>query len=128
MPPVMKTGLIDVFAFIGTNAAASAMIKDHPSPNRLRVCLGLDAKNPSFVLPSADLDLTVRGIVFSAAGTAGQRCTTLRRLIVHSSVADELVGRIQKKIGSTAEEASWFVFMQDAVWLQGQFGQAVGDR
>ncbi|EUA89346.1 aldehyde dehydrogenase family protein [Mycobacterium ulcerans str. Harvey] len=44
--------------------------------------------------PSADLDLAVRGIVFAAAGTAGQRCTSLRRLIVHSSVADDVVARV----------------------------------
>ena len=56
--------------------------------------LELGGNNAAIVTPSADLDLAVRGIVFSAAGTAGQRCTTLRRLIVHSSVADELVERI----------------------------------
>jgi aldehyde dehydrogenase (NAD+) len=59
-----------------------------------KVLLELGGNNAAIVTPSADLDLAVRGIVFSAAGTAGQRCTTLRRLIVHSSVADELVERI----------------------------------
>ncbi len=59
-----------------------------------KVLLELGGNNAAIVTPSADLDLAVRGIVFSAAGTAGQRCTTLRRLIVHSSVADELVDRI----------------------------------
>ncbi len=44
--------------------------------------------------PTADLDLAVRGIVFAAAGTAGQRCTTLRRLIVHSSLVDTVVERV----------------------------------
>jgi aldehyde dehydrogenase (NAD+) len=61
-----------------------------------RVLLELGGNNAAIVTPSADLDLTTRGIVFSAAGTAGQRCTSLRRLIVHSSIADELVGRIAK--------------------------------
>jgi aldehyde dehydrogenase (NAD+) len=60
-----------------------------------RLLLELGGNNAAVVAPSADLDLTVRGIVFSAAGTAGQRCTTLRRVIVHSSVADELVDRIK---------------------------------
>jgi aldehyde dehydrogenase (NAD+) len=60
-----------------------------------KVLLELGGNNAAIVTPSADLDLAVRGIVFSAAGTAGQRCTTLRRLIVHSSVADELVDRIE---------------------------------
>ncbi|MBB2991239.1 aldehyde dehydrogenase (NAD+) [Mycolicibacterium iranicum] len=59
-----------------------------------RALLELGGNNAAIVTPEADLDLAVRGIVFSAAGTAGQRCTTLRRLIVHSSVADELVSRI----------------------------------
>jgi aldehyde dehydrogenase (NAD+) len=59
-----------------------------------RVLLELGGNNAAVVTPSADLDLAVRGIVFAAAGTAGQRCTTLRRLIVHSSVADTLVDRI----------------------------------
>ena len=59
-----------------------------------KVLLELGGNNAAVVTPSADLDLAVRGIVFSAAGTAGQRCTTLRRLIVHSSIADELVDRI----------------------------------
>ena len=59
-----------------------------------RVLLELGGNNAAVVTPSADLDLAVRGIVFSAAGTAGQRCTTLRRLIAHRSVADTLVERI----------------------------------
>ena len=59
-----------------------------------KVLLELGGNNAAIVTPAADLDLAVRGIVFSAAGTAGQRCTTLRRLIVHSSVADDLVSRI----------------------------------
>ena len=59
-----------------------------------RLLLELGGNNAAVVTPSADLDLTVRGIVFSAAGTAGQRCTSLRRVIAHSSIADELVQRI----------------------------------
>ncbi|WP_375476896.1 aldehyde dehydrogenase family protein [uncultured Jatrophihabitans sp.] len=59
-----------------------------------RVLLELGGNNAAVVTPSADLDLTVRGIVFSAAGTAGQRCTSLRRVIAHSSIVDELVARI----------------------------------
>ncbi|MFB1295295.1 aldehyde dehydrogenase family protein [Mycobacterium sp. pW049] len=60
-----------------------------------RSLLELGGNNGAIVTPAADLDLAVRGIVFSAAGTAGQRCTTLRRLLVHSSVADEVVSRIE---------------------------------
>ena len=59
-----------------------------------RCLLELGGNNAAVVAPSADLDLALRGIVFSAAGTAGQRCTTLRRVIAHASVADELADRI----------------------------------
>src|SRR5258707_224091 len=59
-----------------------------------RVLLELGGNNAAIVTPSADLELAVRGIVFAAAGTAGQRCTSLRRLIVHRSVADEVVTRV----------------------------------
>ncbi len=52
------------------------------------------------VAPSADLDLAVRAVVFSAVGTAGQRCTSLRRLIVHESIADELCGRLERAYAS----------------------------
>jgi aldehyde dehydrogenase (NAD+) len=59
-----------------------------------RALLELGGNNAAIVTPSADLDLAVRGIVFAAAGTAGQRCTSLRRLIVHRSVADLVVERV----------------------------------
>ncbi|MEV0600287.1 aldehyde dehydrogenase family protein [Streptomyces sp. NPDC050315] len=59
-----------------------------------RSLLELGGNNAAIVTPSADLDLTVQGIVFAAAGTAGQRCTTLRRLIVHRDVADTLIARL----------------------------------
>jgi aldehyde dehydrogenase (NAD+) len=67
-----------------------------------RTILELGGNNAAVVTPSADLDLAVRGIVFSAAGTAGQRCTTLRRLIVHESVADDVVTRVAAAYGSLA--------------------------
>jgi len=65
-----------------------------------KVLLELGGNNAAIVAPSADLDLAVRGIVFSAAGTAGQRCTTLRRVIAHSSIADQLVEALGKAYAS----------------------------
>jgi len=62
-----------------------------------RVLLELGGNNAAIVCPSADLDLAERAILFSAVGTAGQRCTTLRRLIVHESIADELVARLERR-------------------------------
>ena len=61
-----------------------------------RTLLELGGNNGAIVAPSADLELSVRGIVFAAAGTAGQRCTTMRRLIVHEDVADELCARLRE--------------------------------
>jgi aldehyde dehydrogenase (NAD+) len=65
-----------------------------------RLLLELGGNNAAIVAPSADLPLAVRGIVFSAAGTAGQRCTSLRRVIVHSSIADELAELLTKAYAS----------------------------
>jgi len=59
-----------------------------------RSLLELGGNNAAVVTGSADLDIAIRGIVFAAAGTAGQRCTTLRRVIVHESIADEVTERI----------------------------------
>ena len=60
-----------------------------------RSILELGGNNAMIVAPSADLEMAVRAIVFSAVGTAGQRCTTLRRLIAHKSIRDELVERLK---------------------------------
>ncbi len=59
-----------------------------------RSLLELGGNNAAVVAPSADLDLVVRGVLFAAVGTAGQRCTSLRRLVVHESIADALVERL----------------------------------
>ncbi len=76
-----------------------------------RTLLELGGNNGAIVTPTADLDLAVRGIVFSAVGTAGQRCTTLRRLIVHADVKDELLERLTTAyatlpIGSPLQEGT----------------------
>jgi aldehyde dehydrogenase (NAD+) len=60
-----------------------------------RTILELGGNNAAIVTPSANLDLAQRAIVFSAVGTAGQRCTTLRRLIVHESIRDALLARLE---------------------------------
>jgi aldehyde dehydrogenase (NAD+) len=65
-----------------------------------RSLLELGGNNACIVAPSANLDLATRGIVFAAAGTCGQRCTTLRRLFVHDSLADELIRRIRTAYNS----------------------------
>jgi len=65
-----------------------------------RCLLELGGNNAIIVAPSADLDMAVRAVAFAAAGTAGQRCTSARRLIVHESIYDELVGRLKKAYAS----------------------------
>ncbi|MDA1016832.1 MAG: aldehyde dehydrogenase family protein [Planctomycetota bacterium] len=65
-----------------------------------RSLLELGGNNGMIVAPSADMELAVRSIVFAAAGTCGQRCTTLRRLIVHDSVRDSLLARLQRSYAS----------------------------
>jgi aldehyde dehydrogenase (NAD+) len=65
-----------------------------------RAILELGGNNAAIVAPSADLDLTLRGVAFAAMGTAGQRCTTLRRLFVHDSVYDQFVPRLKQAYAS----------------------------
>lgn len=65
-----------------------------------RSILELGGNNAMIVAPSADLDMAVRAIVFSAVGTAGQRCTSLRRLIAHNSIRADLVARLTKAYAS----------------------------
>lgn len=100
-----------------------------------RLLLELGGNNAAIVTPSADLDLTVRGIVFAAAGTAGQRCTSLRRVIAHSSIADELAERLAAAyrslpIGSPLEAGTLVGPLIDAAAYQGYadgLGQAQAD-
>ena len=76
-----------------------------------RSLLELGGNNAIIVAPSADLDMAVRAVAFAAAGTAGQRCTTARRLIVHTSVHADLVAKLTRafasfKIGSPLEDGT----------------------
>lgn len=87
----MRTGKIDVFAFIGSSTAADQLQKEHPKPHRLRyihffgiftkfsrICLGLEAKNPAIVLPDADLETAANECVLGTLSFNGQRCTALK--------------------------------------------------
>jgi len=65
-----------------------------------RPILELGGNNAMIVAPTADLDMAVRAIVFGAVGTAGQRCTSLRRLIAHRSVRDDLIARLRRAYAS----------------------------
>ena len=65
-----------------------------------RAILELGGNNGAIVCPSADLDLTLRAVAFAAMGTAGQRCTTLRRLFVHESICEQFLPRLKQAYAS----------------------------
>ncbi|NCW21266.1 MAG: aldehyde dehydrogenase family protein, partial [Gammaproteobacteria bacterium] len=90
VPVVSATGSTRMGRIVGPRVAARFG----------RSILELGGNNAMIVTPSADLDLAVRAIVFAAVGTAGQRCTTLRRLIVHPSVRADLLQRLRKAYAS----------------------------
>lgn len=84
---VMKTGKLNIFAFIGTNRGANDLKKMHPKPHALKAILGLDAKNPAIILPDADLDVAVKECIMGSLSYNGQRCTALKVIFVHQSIA-----------------------------------------
>ncbi len=104
---LMASGKIDVFAFIGTNKAASDLKKLHPRPHRLRAALGLDAKNPGIVLPDVDLDNAVSEAVTGALSFNGQRCTALKILFVHETVVDSFLDKFQQKLAALKPGMPW---------------------
>ena len=104
---LMASGKIDIFAFIGTNKAASDLKKLHPKPHRLRAALGLDAKNPGIVLPQVDLDNAVNEAVTGSLSFNGQRCTALKILFVHESVVDAFIEKFNAKLLSLKPGMPW---------------------
>ena len=92
VPVVSATGSTAMGRIVGQRLAARFA----------RPILELGGNNAAIVAPSADLDLTLRGVAFAAMGTAGQRCTSLRRLFVHDSVYDALVPRLKSAYASVA--------------------------
>ncbi|SEI21398.1 NADP-dependent glyceraldehyde-3-phosphate dehydrogenase [Pseudomonas fuscovaginae UPB0736] len=104
---LMASGKIDIFAFIGTNKAASDLKKLHPKPHRLRAALGLDAKNPGIVLPEVDLDNAVNESVTGSLSFNGQRCTALKILFVHEDVVDSFIEKFNRKVQSLLPGMPW---------------------
>jgi len=104
---LMASGKIDVFAFIGTNKAASDLKKLHPKPHRLRAALGLDAKNPGIVLPDVDLDNAVSEAVTGSLSFNGQRCTALKILFVHENVVDAFLNKFQARLAQLKPGMPW---------------------
>jgi len=96
---LVESDLVPLVSATGSTAMGRA-VAPKLAGRFARAILELGGNNAAIVAPSADLNLTLRGIAFSAMGTAGQRCTTLRRLIVHEDVYEELVGKLKKVYGS----------------------------
>lgn len=105
--PLMASGRVNALAFIGTSPAADALRKQHPQPHRLRCVLGLEAKNPAIVLPDADLDQAVRECVLGSLSFNGQRCTAIKVVFVHSTVAEEFVARLAAAVDALPAGMPW---------------------
>src|SRR5687767_7967756 len=90
-------GLVDKVGFTGSSAVGSR-IGELCGRHVQSPCLELGGKNPLVVMPDADLDLAAEGALFSGFGTAGQRCTSLGTAIVHESVHDEFVSKLDARL------------------------------
>ena len=91
--PLVENPDVNVISFTG-NGDTGRAIAVRAARRLTRVSLELGGKNAIAVMADADLDLAVEGILWSAFGTTGQRCTACSRLVVDASVADGLVGRL----------------------------------
>jgi glyceraldehyde-3-phosphate dehydrogenase (NADP+) len=98
IPPLMSSGGIDMLAFIGTSGVAGNLKKLHPKPHRMKVALGLEAKNPAIILPDADLAITTKESVMGALGFNGQRCAALKIFFVHTSIVDAFLQRLSEEM------------------------------
>ena len=107
MGPIMQTGLVDVLGFIGGVKGADALIKGHPSPHRLKVFAQLEGKNLGIVLPDADLDVAAEQCMLGSTSYNGQRCTAIKLVMVHESIADAFVQKLVAKIGALKAGLPW---------------------
>ena len=107
IPPIMESGKVDVLAFIGSSKVADKLKKYHPKTNRLRGVLGLDAKNAAIILPDADLELTVQECLLGTLSFNGQRCTALKMLLVHQSIAEPFLRRFSDEVAKIRMGMPW---------------------
>jgi glyceraldehyde-3-phosphate dehydrogenase (NADP+) len=105
--PIMKDGRVDVLALIGNSTSANALQNVHPKSNRLRMVLGLEAKNPAIVLKDADLDLAINECIAGTTSFNGQRCTALKVLYVHEAIVDEFNKRFSEKVDALKFGNPW---------------------
>lgn len=106
-PGLMKTGKINVLAFIGSSKVANDLKKSHPKINRLRAVLSLDAKNAAIVTANADLKLAVNECILGALSFNGQRCTAIKIIFVHKAVADEFNRLLSEAVSKLQPGLPW---------------------
>ena len=104
---IMATGKIDVLGFIGGTGGADALIRAHPAPHRLKVVAQLAGKNVGVVLPDADLEVAAAQCALGATSYNGQRCTALKLMLVHDSVADAFVQKLVRRVGELKGGLPW---------------------
>lgn len=107
LPPAMKTGKIDGLGFIGGSRGADAVIAAHPHPHRLKVFSQLEGKNIAAVLPDANLEQTVAEIIKGALSYNGQRCTAIKLVMVHESLADALTAKLAAAVDDLEAGLPW---------------------
>jgi acyl-CoA reductase-like NAD-dependent aldehyde dehydrogenase len=105
--PLMKSGEIDVFAFIGSRSTADRLIGLHPRKSRLRSLLGLGAKNAAIILPDANLEIAVQESVLGALAFNGQRCAALKIFFVHQDIQEAFRERLKKEVAKTRIGMPW---------------------
>lgn len=105
--PIMQTGRIDVLALIGNSKSAIALQDQHPHKNRLRLVLGLEAKNPAIILPDADLDLAIEECLSGTLSFNGQRCTALKIIYVHEAIREEFNKRFSARVDALKFGNPW---------------------
>ncbi len=107
VPALMQSGKINVLTLIGSSRVADSLKKMHPKSNRLRAVLGLDAKNAAIILPDADLDLAVRECLLGSLSFNGQRCTAIKIIWVHKSVADAFLEKFSAAVNELQPGMPW---------------------
>ena len=105
--PMMQSGLVSIFAFIGTSTTADALIAAHPTPHRLHLLLGLEAKNAAVILPDAPLDITVNEVVKGALAFNGQRCAAIKMVFVHEDIAEGFLTRVRSELEEAEPGMPW---------------------
>ncbi len=107
VPRMLASGKVNVLALIGSSKVADHLKKQHPKSHRLRAILGLDAKNAAIILPDADIELTVKECLLGTLSFNGQRCTALKMLIVHQSIADRFLSRFTEELAKMKIGMPW---------------------